>query len=62
MGEAYQIRDQEALYYLTFQVVGWADVFSRRIYRDIIIESLAYCRKEKFLEIYAYVIMILNWV
>lgn len=29
-----QIRDQEMPYFFTFQVVGWADVFSRKIYRD----------------------------
>ncbi|WP_186755959.1 hypothetical protein [Echinicola salinicaeni] len=34
MGEAYHIRDQEMPYFLTFQVVGWADVFSRKVYRD----------------------------
>ena len=43
MGEGYQIRDQNRVYFLTFQVVGWADVFSRKVYRDIIIDSLNYC-------------------
>ena len=38
MGEAYQIRDQEIPYFLTFQVVGWADVFTRKMYRDFILE------------------------
>ncbi|QQS51573.1 MAG: transposase [Bacteroidota bacterium] len=57
MGNAYQIKDQEATYYLTFQVVGWADIFSRKVYRDIIIESFEYCRRNKGLEIFAYVIM-----
>jgi REP element-mobilizing transposase RayT len=57
MGEAYQIRDQQALYFLTLQVVGWADIFSRKVYRDVLIESLTYCRKEKGLEVFAYAIM-----
>ncbi len=57
MGEAYQIQDQNRPYFLTFQVVGWADIFSRKIYRDIIIESLTFCRREKGLVIFAYVIM-----
>ena len=57
MGEAYQIRDQKGLYFFTFQVVGWVDIFSRKIYRDLIIESLQYCRREKSLEVFAYVIM-----
>ena len=30
MGDVYQIKDQEEAYFLTFQVVGWADVFSRQ--------------------------------
>ena len=57
MGEAYQIRDQEALYFLTFQVVGWADVFSRKKYRDIVLDSFSYSRKNRGLELFAYVIM-----
>ena len=40
MGDAYQIKDQSALYFFTFQVVGWADVFTRQDYRNIVIESL----------------------
>lgn len=57
MGEAYQIRDQEMPYFLTFQVVGWADVFTRKVYRDLILASLSYCRLEKGLYLYGYVIM-----
>ncbi|MEQ9405830.1 MAG: transposase [Cyclobacteriaceae bacterium] len=57
MGDSYQIRDQEGLYFLTCQVVGWVDVFSREIYREIIIDSLAFCQANKGLKIYAYVIM-----
>ncbi|MFP4024291.1 MAG: REP-associated tyrosine transposase [Thiohalospira sp.] len=57
MSTGYQIKDQEAAYYLTFQVVFWIDIFTRKVYRDIIIESLKYCQQKKGLEIYAYVIM-----
>ena len=57
MGGAYQIRDQEASYFLTFQVVGWVDVFSRQLYRDIILESFNFCRESKGLKLYSYVIM-----
>jgi len=57
MGSAYQIQDQSQAYYFTFQVVGWADIFSRKIYRDIIIDSFKYCRKEKGMLLYSYVIM-----
>ncbi len=57
MGEAYQINDQEATYYMTFQVVGWADIFSRQIYRDVVIDSFKFCRLNKGMELNAYVIM-----
>ncbi len=57
MGSAYQIKDQAATYFLTFQVVGWADVFSRQTYRDILMDSFTYCRKNKGLELFAYVVM-----
>lgn len=57
MGSAYQIKDHAAAHYLTFQVVGWADIFSRQVYRDIVHQSFQYCRKERGLELFAYVIM-----
>ena len=57
MGSAYQIQDQGGLYFFTFQVVGWADVFSRQVYRDIIINAFEYCRNQKGLQLFAYVIM-----
>ena len=53
----YKITDQGAMYFVSFAVVSWVDVFSRREYRDLIIESLKYCQKEKGLVIYAWCIM-----
>lgn len=57
MTTGYRIEDQSALYYLTLQVVGWIDVFSRQRYRDIIIANLQYCQQNKGLQVFAYVIM-----
>jgi REP element-mobilizing transposase RayT len=57
MPTGYQIKDQSAPYFITFQIVYWIDIFSRKSYRDIIIDSLQYCQREKGLEIFAYVIM-----
>lgn len=53
----YKIRNQAATHFLTFTIVSWIDIFSRQRYRDIIMESLAYCRKEKGLLLSAFVIM-----
>lgn len=57
MTQGCKIRDQEATYYLTFTVVYWIGIFTRDIYRKILIESLKFCQKEKGLEIFTYVIM-----
>jgi len=55
--EGYKIRDQQALHFLTFTVVGWIDIFSRQQYRDIILNSFKFCRQNKHLRVGAYVIM-----
>lgn len=57
MGFKYQIYDQSKAYYLTLTIVRWIDVFTRQAYKDIIIDSLKYCQKNKRLNVYAYVIM-----
>ena len=53
----YKITNQNATHFLTFTVVGWVDIFTRNSYRQIIIDSLEYCIKEKGLVLNAYVIM-----
>ena len=57
MSSGYQIQDQYATHFLTPTIVDWVDIFTRKIYRDIIIESLAFCIKNKGLILYGYVIM-----
>jgi REP element-mobilizing transposase RayT len=57
MTTGYQIIDQEGVYFLTFQVVNWIDLFTRKIYRDIIITNLRYCQQQKGLILFAFVIM-----
>lgn len=55
--EGYKIRDQSSTHFLTFTVMGWIDIFSRKRYKDIIIDSLNYCKQNKGLQIGGYVIM-----
>jgi REP element-mobilizing transposase RayT len=57
MSKAYKITEQDELHYPTFQVVRWVDIFTRQLYRDIVLDSLRFCQKHKGLEIYAYVVM-----
>lgn len=53
----YKIRDQFGLFFMTFTVVGWIDLFSRKLYRDILIKNMQYCRMRKELSVGAFVIM-----
>jgi len=57
MGRKYTIGDQEKFHFVTFTVVHWIDVFIRDEYKNIFIDSLKYCQKEKGLEIGAWCIM-----
>src|SRR5690606_38730047 len=45
------------IYFLTLTVVDWVDVFTRPVYRHILIDSLKHCQNEKGLEIYAWCLM-----
>ena len=53
----YKVRNQFGLYFMTFTVVGWIDIFSRKLYRDIFLKNMMYCRNNKNLRTGAYVIM-----
>jgi REP element-mobilizing transposase RayT len=48
---------EHAPYFLTSTVVGWASVFTSHRYFDILIDALAYCREQKQLRLYSYVLM-----
>ncbi len=53
----YKIRNAEGIYFLSFAVVGWVDVFSRQQYRDELLESLKFCQQKKGLRLHAWCIM-----
>ncbi len=55
--DGYKVRDQEALHFMTLTVVGWIDLFSRQIYRDVFLKNLKYCMEHKDLLVGGYVIM-----
>ena len=57
MSSKYKIVDHQALHFITFATVQWVDALSRPLYKDLIIESLNFCQREKGLKVYAYVIM-----
>lgn len=51
--DGYKIRDQEAVHFITFATEQWVDVFTRIDYVNIMIDSLAYCQKQKGLFIHS---------
>jgi len=53
----YKINDPDGIYFITFATVEWIDVFTRKDYKDILVDSLAYCQKEKGLELYSWCLM-----
>jgi REP element-mobilizing transposase RayT len=57
MSRNYKFHNPEGLYFISFAVVGWLDIFTRNEYKDLFIESLVYCQKNKGLEIHAWCIM-----
>ena len=57
MSRKYKFHNPDGLYFITFAVQGWVDVFTRNAYKDILVDNLAYCQKQKGLEIFAWCIM-----
>jgi len=57
MSEKYKVRDQSKLYFVTFAVGYWIDVFTRPEYKEILVSSLIHCQENKGLEIYGWCIM-----
>jgi hypothetical protein len=45
--EGYTIRDQTLPHFITAIVVDWIDVFTRKTYRDTVIECFDYCIANK---------------
>ena len=57
MSRNYKFHNPEGVYFVSFAVVEWIDVFTRNIYKDIILNSLKFCQENKGMEIYAWCIM-----
>jgi len=57
MSEKYKFYDPEGIYFVSPTVIHWIDLFTKKEFKHIIIESLAHCQKEKGLVIHAWVVM-----
>ncbi|SFW77709.1 REP element-mobilizing transposase RayT [Sinomicrobium oceani] len=57
MPEGYSIRDASKPHFVTLTVVDWIDVFTRKVYKDCILDSLRFCMANKGMLLYGYVLM-----
>jgi putative transposase len=55
--ERYRIREDSAVYFLTYSVVEWLPIFINEDACRIVTDSLTFCHRHKGLRINAYVIM-----
>jgi len=57
MSTKYKFHDQDKLYFVSFSVVYWIDLFIRNEYKQVLLNSWRHCQKHKGLEIYGWCIM-----
>ena len=57
MRDRYKITAKDGIYFLTSTIVEWIPVFTTQVYFDILLESLRFCKTNKGLKLFAYVIL-----
>lgn len=57
MGDKYAFRHPNDRYFMTFTVIEWMDIFTRLAHRQIVVDSLNFCVRNKGLVVNAWVIM-----
>lgn len=57
MRHKYLFHNDKQLYFVTFTVINWIDIFIRGEYRTIVLDSIRYCQKNKGLKVFAWCLM-----
>lgn len=57
MRSRYRINEPDKAHFITATIVEWLPVFTSQACCDIVVQSLVYCRENKGLKIYAWVIL-----
>jgi putative transposase len=55
--DGYKISNKEAAHFIALATVEWVDEFARKSYRDILLDSIRHCQKEKDLILHAWCVM-----
>ena len=57
MSDKYTPHNPDGIYFLTFTVVEWVDLFTRRAYKEVVVDALRHCQQHKGLELFAWCLM-----
>ena len=57
MSRKYKFADNDKMYFVSFAVTNWIDLFIRDAYKEEILNSIKYCQAKKDLEVYGWCIM-----
>jgi REP element-mobilizing transposase RayT len=57
MSRKYKFRDQDKLYFVTYALVHWIDLFIRNEYRTILLDSWKYCMANMGMDLFGWCIM-----
>ncbi len=52
MSKKYKFADNNKIYFVSFAITNWIDLFIRNEYREEILNSIRYCQANKDLELY----------
>ena len=53
----FRIYNHQQVHFITFAVVDWIDVFTRPVYKQVIVDSLEYCQNKKGLRVHGWCVM-----
>lgn len=57
MSKKYKFTDNSKLFFVSFAVTNWIDLFVRDVYRNVLLDSIKHCQATKGLELYGWCIM-----
>ncbi|MBN2746088.1 MAG: transposase [Bacteroidales bacterium] len=57
MSRNYKFHNPKGVYFVSFAVIEWLDVFTRNEYKEIFLDSLRFSQQNKGMEIFAWCIM-----
>jgi putative transposase len=57
MSRKYKFADNNKMYFVSFSVINWIDLFIRNEYKGILLNSIRFCQDTKELELYGWCVM-----